>query len=287
MPSVRTRRKSKLGTHLTKLRIAARLEQSDVAAQLRKSFATLSKIENGHVLPDYPTLTLLLTVYDASDEDRQIAEDLREEARQESKRVEHSSGMPPKFRAFLRAEMDAATERTLQPNSVPGLLQTPAYAKAVNDTMSRFVRSEFDAQRAISSRLRRQERLRGADPLELHAIVDESAIVRVVGDKTLMTGQLRYLLDAMELPNVDLQVIPFEAGAYGPMSGGVTILGFPEELGDPDVLYLEYPRGGEWIENQDDVTKFIGMFDDASGLALSVEESATLIRAEIERLEKR
>lgn len=72
-----------------------------------------------------------------------------------------------------------------------------------------------------------------------------------------------------------------------PVARRQTILGFPEGLGEPDVLYLEYPRGGEWIENEDDVTKFIGMFDDASALALPVEESAVLIRHQITTLEGR
>lgn len=286
MPSVRTRRKYKLGAHLAKLRIAAKLEQTDVAAQLRKSFATVSKIENGHVLPDFPTLSVLFALYNATDEDRQVADDLWEEARLDSKRVEHSSGMPPKFRAFLRAEMDASTERTLEQTIVPGLLQTPAYAMAMHEPMSRFIRTKADAMRETSSRLKRQERLDDGDPLTLHAVLDEAVIRRVVGSREVMAGQLRRLLDLAELPNVTVQMIPLDAGGYGLMSGGVTILSFPADE-EPDVVYLEYPRGGEWIENADDVDKFAAAFEDTTALALPVEESAALIKAQMKALEGR
>jgi transcriptional regulator with XRE-family HTH domain len=286
MPSVRTRRKYKLGAHLAKLRAQAKLEQTDVAAQLRKSFATVSKIENGHVLPDFPTMTLLFALYNASVADRQIADDLWEEARQDSKRVEHSSGMPPKYRAFLRAEMDADTERTLEQTVIPGILQTPAYARAIDERGRRFIRNKTDLDRNVSSRLRRQGRLREPDSLTLHALIDEASILRVMGGRQVMAGQLRHLLEAMKLPNVTVQVIPFDAGGYGTMSGGAILLEFADEE-EPDVVYLEYPRGGEWIENEEDVEKFSIMLEDTRALALSVEESTALIKAQLRKLEGR
>lgn len=286
MPSVRTRRKFKLGAHLARLRVRAKLEQSEVADRLRKSMATVSKIENGHVQPDFPTMSIMLSLYGADEDDRQIAEDLWEEARQDSKKIEHSSGMPPKFRAFLRAEMDAASERALTQTVLPGLLQTPAYAKAVHRAWRRFIRSDLDAERAISSRLRRQERLRGDDTLTLRAVVDEAVIHRMMGGPAVMAGQLRRLLEDMKLPNVTIQVLPFETGGYGAMTGPVTILNFPTDE-DPDVVYLEYPRGGEWIEDTHDVAKFADVFEEATALALPVEESAALIKARLKAIEGR
>jgi hypothetical protein len=122
--------------------------------------------------------------------------------------------------------------------------------------------------------------------MTLHALVDEAAIRRVMGGSDVMVGELRYLLAAMKRPNVTLHVIPFEAGAYGTMAGGVTILTFDDEE-EPDVVYLEYPRGGEWIENDEDVEKFSIMLEDTRALALSVEESTALIKAQLRKLEGR
>jgi hypothetical protein len=81
-------------------------------------------------------------------------------------------------------------------------------------------------------------------------------------------------------------MIAFDAGAYGLMSGGVTLLTFADEE-EPDVVYLEYPRGGEWIENDEDVEKFSIMLEDTRALALSVEESTALIKAQLRKLEGR
>jgi hypothetical protein len=122
--------------------------------------------------------------------------------------------------------------------------------------------------------------------LTLQALIDEASILRVMGGRQVMAGQLRHLLEAMKLPNVTVQVIPFDAGGYGTMSGGAILLEFADEE-EPDVVYLEYPRGGEWIENEEDVEKFSIMLEDTRALALSVEESTALIKAQLRKLEGR
>jgi hypothetical protein len=132
---------------------------------------------------------------------------------------------------------------------------------------------------------RRKRRLHGPNALELTALLDEATIRRPIGGPYVMAGQLRYLLEVGELPNVAIRVIPFSAGEYGVMTGAVTILGFTQPDG-PDAVYLEYPGGGQWIEKANDIAKFARTFDDALTLALSVEESAALIREGAEQLEQ-
>jgi transcriptional regulator with XRE-family HTH domain len=283
MPSVKTRRKRKLGKFLLDLREVSRLEQPEVARRLRKSSATVSKIENGHVSPDFPTLTALLLIYGATDDQRQKAEDLWEDARQDSVRVEYSSAMPPKYMAFLRAEAEAASVRTLEQTVVPGLLQTPDYTKSVDIPANRFIPTRQDAERAASSRLRRQERLYDDDPLTLLVLMDEAVIRRTIGGTVVMREQLRHLLDIGELPTVAIRVIPFGAGEYGVMTGSVTILGFAEP-DEPDQVYLESPSSGQLVDNADDVRKFVDVFEETVALALPIEESAALIRAEADAL---
>jgi transcriptional regulator with XRE-family HTH domain len=285
MPSVKTRRKRKLGRYLQELRESSGLEQGDVASRLRKSHATVSKIENGHVAPDFPALTALLLLYGATDEQRLIAEELWEDARQDAVRVEHSSGMPPKYRIFLRMEAEADRERTLEQTVVPGLLQTVAYAQARQVPARRFIRTDADARREASSRLKRQQRLTEDDPLVLHALIDEAVIRRVVGGPATMAEQLHHLLKVGELPNVTIQVVPFPAGEYGVMSGSVTILNF-HDVEEPDQVYLESPGSGQLVDDTDDVQTFVAVFEDTIALALSVEESAALIRAQADALEQ-
>jgi hypothetical protein len=70
------------------------------------------------------------------------------------------------------------------------------------------------------------------------------------------------------------------------MSGAVTILGFDDNH-DPDVGYLEYPGGGRWVEDSEEVDKFVAMFDDLDEQALTVAQSGELLREQISHLEGR
>jgi hypothetical protein len=278
MPSVQTRRKRKLGRYLAELREAAGLKPDAVAHLLRKTPSTVSRIENGHSLCDFVSLTAMLGFYRANAAQRKHAEDLWEEARQDATSLEHSTAMPPKYRAFVKAWNDAKAARSLHQILMPGPLQTPAYRAAMYRTMSRFIAADADTERDASSMEIRKKRLHGPDALEFTTLLDEAAIRRAIGGPAVMAEQLRYLLELSGLPNFTIRVIPFGAGEYGVMAGAVTILSFDEPDDDVDAVYLEYPGGGEWIEKANDVAKFAATFDDALSLALTVEESAALIR---------
>ena len=284
MPGTWTVRKRRFGQALARLRDAAGHTTEEAGTRLRRNASQISKIENGHNLCAYAEMAELLSFYGATDAQRAEVEMLWNDAKLDSRRIQGSSAVPPKFRAFLRSEADATIVRTLQHSVIPGLLQTSDYASAVLYAASDIVDTSIGVDRATAARLARQQLLQGPDPLKLHALVDEGAIRRIVGDRSIMAEQLRRMLVVGEQSNVTIQVIPVEAGAYGTMSGPVTILGF----GDPEgtnTVYLEYPGGGEWVDAKEDVEKFISMFVRISAQALPAAESAALIRARAEELE--
>ncbi|MCP3803539.1 helix-turn-helix domain-containing protein [Allokutzneria sp. A3M-2-11 16] len=286
MPGTRTRRKRKLGAFLKELRERAGIGAEEVAARLRKSQPTISKIENGHVLCGFAELGAMLALYAACEEQRREAEALWDDAKQDATRIEHSSAVPPKFRTFLRAEADATSVQTLESTGIPGLLQTADYAAAVRRAARGFSDPAVGLERAVAARLSRQKRLHGPGALTLHALIDEAVVRRLVGGPRVQREQLVHLLVAAEQDNITVQIIPFDFGAYGTMSGSATILGFADD-GYPDAVYLEYPGGGEWVENDDDVRKFRATFADISTETLTPEESAAVIRAHVDALEGR
>jgi transcriptional regulator with XRE-family HTH domain len=279
MASTQTRRKRKVGQFLARLRERAGRTTDEVGALLRRNGSQISKIENGYNLCAFAELTTLLATYGATLEEQAEAQSLWDDAKQDSTRIAHSSAVPPKFRAYLRTEADAISVRELQPCTVPGLLQTSAFAAAIEEASRRVADPAIDVNRIIAARLARQELLRGERPLRLHAIIDEAVINRVVGSPSTMIEQLDRLVAAGESENVVVQVIEFGVGAYGTMSGPLTIFGFDHP--DPDSVYLEYPAGGEWVDDTADVEKFAAIFQDVSALALPPAESAALIRARI------
>ncbi|UVS82568.1 helix-turn-helix transcriptional regulator [Actinokineospora sp. UTMC 2448] len=283
MPSTQTRRKRKVGKTLARLRERSGHTTDQIAALLRRSHGQISKYENGYNLCAYAELSTMLVLYEATPEERAEVESLWEDAKQDGTRIAHSSAVPPKFRAFLRTEADASTVRDLQPCCVPGLLQTAEYAAAIQRSSHRIVDPHVAEDRLVAARLARQRLLEGDQPLRLHALIDVSVIKRRVGGPAVMAGQLRHLIAAGLCDNVEIQIIDFDSGAYATMSGPVMIFGFDDD--DPDSVYLEYPGGGEWVDNAEDVAKFAAMFDDVSAQALSAAESAALMRAEVEAME--
>jgi Domain of unknown function (DUF5753) len=120
---------------------------------------------------------------------------------------------------------------------VPGLLQTPDYARAVFriETGSH---PELDTEQQVSVRMRRQQILHRPRPAWLWAVIDEAALRRPIGGVAVTRVQLEHLIEMARLPHVSIQIAPFSLGGRVVASGPITVLRFPEaEL--PDVVYLE------------------------------------------------
>ncbi|GAB3486667.1 helix-turn-helix transcriptional regulator [Amycolatopsis cihanbeyliensis] len=251
------------------------MSAAEAADVLKTSESTVSRYESGSVLPVWSTVLNLLRLYDATEEQIGAGIRLWEEARDEPKPVRLPSDTPKSFRRLVNAERSAPWMRTVHPYTVPGLLQTRAYVRALVAAAHRFHDPEGRTEMIVSNRMARQQCLHKDNPLRLHSLLDESVIHREIGGPAVMREQLAHLLTMGEQPNVTLQVMPYGAGAYGTMSGGCTIVGY---LGDevPGV-YLEYPAGGAWVDNEQDVHRFTTMFDDATSAALAPADTADLI----------
>ena len=281
-----TRAKRRLGRFLADLREREEVSAPEAARELKTSKSTLLRYEGGAVMPVWSTVQSLLRLYNASTDEHQDAERLWQEAHDDAPPVRLPATAPSSFRKLVTAERDAASERTLAPLVVPGLLQTERYIRALMDAAGRFREPGTRVDTVISSRIARQGRLEGRDPLNLHVLLDEVVIHREVGGPDVMREQLGHLLDIGKRPNITLQVIPFSMGAYGTMAGDCTIVSYPNRDEPPNV-YLEYPAGGAWIEDGEDVQRFVNMFGDVSAAALQPDASADLIRRQIGAREQR
>jgi hypothetical protein len=115
-------------------------------------------------------------------------------------------------------------------------------------------------ERRIALRMARQVLLTQEHAPRLWAVVDEGALRRPVGGPDVLRAQLERLIEAAELPNVRLQVLPFAAGAHPAMVGAFSILRFPEpEL--PDVVYLEHLTNALYLEKREDVEEYLHVID--------------------------
>ena len=229
----------RLRVELKRLRTAADMTQRGVAAALDWSPSKIIRIESGQVGITVTDLQALLRHYGVVDEG--VVRGLIELARGSKKQpfAEYRDVLTAETIKFFGYESSASRIRQVQPNLVPGLLQTEEYTKAL---LEGYGRSQADLTRTIDSRRERQEVLDREPPPELRMIVDEAVLRRVVGGVGVMRNQLRRMLEFSARAHVSIQVVPFEAGAYEALRGPFVHLEFPDPS-DPDVLYLEYSRG--------------------------------------------
>lgn len=182
---------------------------------------------------------------------------------------------PNWFRPFVEHESTATSVHTWEPQVVPGLLQTGAYAHALLSACW----SE-DAEQKVAARLERQRILTRPTRPELWAIVDESVIRRPVGGSAVMREQLTLLAESASR-RIVLQVMPLAVGAHAGTDGGMTIFGFRDS---PDVAYAETPTDGQLTGDSGIVARCRFRYDLLRAAALSPEASAELIRAALEEI---
>lgn len=270
----------RLGDELRRLREASGLTTTQAADALDCTKGKISRIENGRVAVRLPDLTAMLHAYRAADPE--LRDRLASLARRTSRRRrrgwwnQYGAVLPDTYRDYIALEAMAGEIRTYQAQLVPGLLQTPEYARAVT-AASRQWRTADEIERFVQVRLARQERLGGDSPLRLRAVLSEAVLLQRVGGSRCMRAQLGRLLDVSERPNVTVQVLPFSCGAHASMFGPYVVLGFPEEAA-LDVVLADNPTGSTWLEREDEVARYQELFDAARARALSPARSRTVIR---------
>jgi hypothetical protein len=121
---------------------------------------------------------------------------------------------------------------------LPGLLQTPDYAREVLRTWDPTASKEW-VERTVAERIDRQQRLAEEDALALCAVLGEGALRAVVGGPEMMRAQLRHILDAASLPSVELRVVLFAAGAHPGFRDDHDLVHVTTRAGD---IYLEDPE---------------------------------------------
>ncbi|GAA3488930.1 MULTISPECIES: helix-turn-helix domain-containing protein [Streptomyces] len=270
-PTVRRRR---LGQELRRLRETKGLTAEGVAERLLVSQSKISRLENGRRSISPRDVRDLCGVYEV--EDPRVVESLMQMAKDSRQQGWwHAFGDIP-YSVYIGLETDAESLRVYEPQVVPGLLQTTEYAEAViSGALPESTPEEW--KKRVGVRLRRKERITAAAvPLRLWAVIDESALCRVVGDRHLMLAQLEHLQELSKLPHVTIQVLPFSAGAHTGLSGHYAILEFPETT-DSSVVYIEGVTSDLYLEKTGDVQKYTVMYEHLRAKAMSAEDSLEYI----------
>ncbi|MGO9783973.1 MAG: helix-turn-helix domain-containing protein [Streptosporangiaceae bacterium] len=269
-------RRRRLGFELRRLRESHSIKLEEVAEQLGVAASTLSRIETGKAPTKSVYLNAMLEMYGVDDPaQRQVLIDMAREGHRKGWWSVYDDVLPTGFGIYVGLEAEAAGLRSFQGEVVEGLLQTPDYARAVlREVQNRDTDEQID--KLVDLRIKRQDVLERDGPLDVWLILDEGVIRRTIGGPDVMLGQLGRLTEASKMPNVTLQVLPFESGSHAGLKGSFSILEFPERA-DADVAYVESVAGIIYLEKDREVRTCAEAFDRLRAAALSPGASADLI----------
>lgn len=184
------------------------------------------------------------------------------------------SQLPAWFQQVAELEARATEISTFQTHMVHGLLQIAGYARAVLGTLDP---AGLDDRTAV--RLARQRILEKEEPPVLWAILGEAALRQEVGGPGVMRAQLERLLAYEEDPRLNVQVLPYRAGAHAGLTGSFNLYRFAS---DPTILYTEGYGTGHPTANPATVKDCSLRCDHLQAAALSIKDSAQLIRDVLE-----
>lgn len=271
-----TIRRRQLGAALRQLRTDADETREQAAYVLGCSPTKVTYLESGRNVIGKTELIVLLQHY-GTEEKLATLEELRQEA---GKRGWWSTARLPEWlAAYVGLETEASSVRSFELELIPGLLQTEHYAREIHALRGQ---KPDELTRRVTARLRRQERLTAAsDPLHLSALLSEAALMRCAREPSVAAGQFQQMLDWAQRPNIEIQILPFDAGLHSGMSGAFTLLSFPEGL-LPDAGWQEYALGGHIIDDESDVASLSTLYNELRDQALGCDESLTLLAELIE-----
>lgn len=274
-----------LGRYLRNGREECGLTLHQAAALIQRSASTLQRIERGMVAHLREVdIAALCGMYGFDEEHTAAMKALAVQGNELSWWCEYDDLLPANFDFYVGLEASACRLTTYEPELVPGLLQTPAYASALFHIGYPDDSADEHARR-VQLRMRRQMRItRKHRPAELDVILRESVLRCMVGGSKVMAAQLRHLADVGTRPNVNVQILPFSAGVpLGDALGSFVVLDFDAEdrsgrATEPAVVYVEGFTGDLYLEKPSAVERYHRAYEDLRRSAVDAVASRAMLR---------
>lgn len=265
-----------LGRRLKQLREAKGVTVQHVVAQpaLGISQAKIYKLEAGMHSARPQDVTVLCQFYGATKAETEALTALAIATRGASWwHVYGEDAVPEWFSLYLDVEPAARQIRTYEAELVPGLLQTPDYAREVHRARNPDA-SDAEIARSVGVRMERQGILTREDPPapQLHVILNEAVVLRQVGGPTVMSEQLARLRTAAQQPNINIEILPLAAGAHAAMETAFVILDFPDPEEDPPVVYIDSPSSAAYFQKPGELERYETIFSRIREKSVPIEK---------------
>lgn len=268
------------GRKLEAARERAQLSQKEVADQLTWSQQKVANGETAVSAVNNRDLELLLDVYGVDGSERDEYFELSALARKQLPR--RKGTLRSKFEGEMRqiVDMEFSAAATWRHNSmvVPGLLQTEEYMRYLFRAHRPSMAPER-VEQAVDMRRGRQVVLDHTDQ-QFWFVIHEAALrslENVAGDNSILRGQARVLLEAIDRPNVEVQIAPFRHGYYPGQAESYEIYVFDTEPA-VQVTYVEKYDGGDILHDEKNLVRFLTFWEHQRVHALGPEQTRPFLQ---------
>ncbi|MEU1183066.1 helix-turn-helix transcriptional regulator [Streptomyces sp. NPDC005820] len=200
-----------LGARLRELRTEAGLEGKGLADRIGCQPSKVSRLQNGKQTPTATDLTAWARACDRPDVEAELQglrAGLEMKQRHRSWRRQLAGGHRGRQEIAVRQTEATKTIRGLEVSRVPGLFQTPEYARVIFDSNAEFRGIAPTTEAAVEARMRRQEAL--YDPSKsFRFLLCEAALYHRSCPAEVMAEQLDRLYNLVGRHRVEVGVLPF------------------------------------------------------------------------------
>ncbi|MGW8630945.1 helix-turn-helix domain-containing protein [Streptomyces sp. NPDC055793] len=260
-----TARQVRLGTELRRLREAAGLKAREMAGLLSSTSAQMSQVEAGFAGASEERVRRMAAHYACADEALVEALVTMATGRSTGWWDDFRGVLPPVFLDVAELEHHATFLHEVVITHVPGLLQTPDYARAVFGYMvPELPNSELTPR--VEHRMRRRAVIDRDPPVPYETIVHEAALRIRVGDRAVSRAQLRRVLDESEKEHITVCVVPFDTDHFAGASAAMMHVGGPLPI--LDTVLRDSPSGTAFLDAQSQLERFRTLFRKVGEAAL-------------------
>ncbi|MFF4168643.1 helix-turn-helix transcriptional regulator [Streptomyces sp. NPDC001744] len=252
------------GARLRRLREERGLSQEELGVPMGYSGTHISAVETGRKMPTLRFARRADSALECGDTFEREWREMRQGALLEG------------FPEYVEHEGTAVELRLFDTGIVPGLLQTPEYARCLADSKARRgAITHEQADELVAFLVERQATLTRPRPPMLLVVMDESCIRRRVGGPGTMGAQLDHLLEFAQRPNTVLQIAPFEMGEHRALYLPTNLLTMPDMT---VIAYAESQMRGYLERDPSTLLPLLTAYHQLQAEALSQSATVELIR---------
>lgn len=270
-----------LGQELRKVRDEANLSVRELSGYIGINHAIISKMETGKMPASREAVSAYIQACGVEDPKRRA--DLFTVCREAARKGwwdGYSEDVAGGLMDRIWLESKSTRIRTFEPVVIPGLLQTPDYARAVMSADQPDAQ-EDDRERWLEVRMTRQNIVTRHGPIAFETIIDEGVLHRAARAVTAARQQLDYLIEVSQREHVTVRVLPHDAGLHASHGGGFEILNLEDPY--PEAGLLSTPTGEVCVEGSA-IETLAQKYDRLSDVSLDPAASRELIIAERDKL---